>query len=78
MYILFLSSVNLSLRVFDFRDHPFDDKLRDQRKHKRPSGQISKPGQAAHGEQGVRQYHRRDDSKVPAHRRLGFLDLPTV
>ena len=63
-----------SLFIF-FRDHIFDRPLTKTR-HRRKSGLITKPGQSAHGERGVRQYNARDDSKRLAHHRLGMKDLP--
>ncbi|XP_052214407.1 uncharacterized protein LOC127833280 [Dreissena polymorpha] len=67
-----------SLRYIKPRDHAFDHPNRASRKKRRKKGLISKPGQPAHGEKGVRQYHSRDDSKIPAHRRLGLKDLPEL
>ena len=64
--------------IYFFRDHFFDTSQRNSKKHRRKDGKIKSPFEPAHGEQGVRQFHARDDSKIPAHRRLGMKDMPDI
>lgn len=71
-------SNNINSRDSFCRNHFFDLKERGERRHRRKKGIITRPEEPAHGERGVRQYHARDDSKIPAHRRLGLLELPDV
>lgn len=58
------------------RNHSFDQDKRGERRHRTKKGMITKPGEPAHGEQVVHQYHARDDSKIMAHHRLGLMHLP--
>ena len=76
MIVIELSGVNNDYVCF--RDHAFDSENRGRRTHSRPSGLISEPSVPVHGERGVRQFHRRDHSKILAHRRLGFVDFPDL
>jgi hypothetical protein len=73
----FLCNTNIytCIKIY-FRDHFFDTSVRNSKKHRRKNGRIKLPFESAHGEQGVRQYHARDDSKILAHKRLGLMDLP--
>ena len=63
---------------FYSRDHIFDLKKTSTRKQKRKKGCISGHDEPAHGERGVRQFHAKDDSKIPAHYRKGLSELPTI
>ena len=55
-----------------FRDHEFDAPIRARRNPKRKSTVVSKPNEPARGCMPVRQYHRRDESKILPHVRRGL------
>jgi hypothetical protein len=55
-----------------FRDHEFDAHIRVRRNPKRKSMVVSKPNEPARGCMTVRQYHRRDESKIVPHVRRGL------
>ena len=55
-----------------FRDHEFDAHIRARRNPKRKSAVFSKPNEPARGCMPVRQYHRRDESKILPHVRRGL------
>ncbi|KAK7105400.1 hypothetical protein V1264_016787 [Littorina saxatilis] len=59
------------------RDHFFDTASRQRlKKRKKKSSTVSSPCQPSRGEMGVRQYHRRDESKILPHVRRGLPDIP--
>lgn len=56
-----------------FRDHFFDSKKRgDRNQRKSKYSNLAGPRSVTRGAQGVRSYHKRDESKVNALSRLGL------
>lgn len=62
---------------FDYRDHAFDLPARGTRKRKIKIGEISGPMAPARSALSVRQYHRKDESKILPTKRLG-MDLKEI
>ena len=72
------SVLNLCIKLLiHFRDHDFDKAENGRATARRKSCKISLPDQPAHGENGVRQYHKKDDSKILAFKRRGLSDIPS-
>ena len=61
----------------NYRDHDFDLPEHGRQSARRKSGKISLPDRPAHGEYGVRQYHRKDESKILAFKHRGLSDIPS-
>ena len=58
---------------FYHRYHPFDDHSRRRRKPKRKKvGDVHRPELPARGAQPIREFHRRDESKIFPHVREGL------
>ena len=62
--------------ILIFRDHIFDTVARKRRKPKRKFGDVGHPDLAARGVTGVREHHKRNETKILPHIRLG-IELPT-
>ena len=67
--LLFVSDI---LSSMFFRDHQFDQLTRRRGKQKRKKGDVSKPNEPARGIQPVRQFHKRDETKILPHVRRGI------
>lgn len=59
-----------------FRDHHFDTEQRKKKRPRRKKTELSNPHAPAMGALGVRQFHRLDETKVPAHVRKGLINIP--
>lgn len=58
--------------VYCYRDHAFDRLQRRSRKPKRKKAEVSGIDMPAKGTKPIRQYHKRDDSKILPSVKMGI------
>jgi hypothetical protein len=61
--------------LFIFRDHQFDEPRKKKTVRKIKFGSVSGPSEPSRGALPVRQWHRRDESKILPTKRLGMSSM---
>ena len=76
LYIIHSVNARIIYMCFEFfRNHPSDSNARKSFARKIKFGSISGPQEPSRGALPVRQWHRRDESKILATKRLGINEL---